>query len=668
MTTQEQRCPRCKEDLTSYLSEKPDLEFCLFCRFPLGPIAGKYKLLETLGEGGFGTVYRAVHLTMQRDAERVIKVIKPEVMNKPGIKERFLREVQMTSALSQRNPHIVRVFDDFGEIPYLGHFYVMEYLKGKPLTDYLKNTESLPSVAWCLDVFAQLCDAMQAAHEEQIVHRDLKPDNIFLIHHRRRDNFVKVLDFGIAKPLNTDSNAAKAGKITQGIVGTPFYIAPEQATNGEIDARTDIYAMGVILHELLTGEIPLIPASRLDSISLVELLTIRIMAKEIPSLRRVRPDRDIPEGVDLAVQKALESKPDDRFPSAEAFWQALQPYARESTGYGLSHSGDAHLNPPSDPSLRLRGPSSPANSLPTGVSVSPSDPKHPIHPHPSLDATDDMLPTTPNKRAKPHPPALSNGVATPSPSTNQDPRSSAKIAIAGALLLLGILGTWLGLGLLRPSPSSNQPPIARLGKNTASQPPQTTVPSDSSKTTQNSPSQIPNTSPQPTPNQESESIDELPDASDTTDTDAASISDSAPQIDPQTSPKHRTKRRTKRRKTSTPKTTPSLPKTTPTQETTPTPPQVTPPKKQTPCADNEVFLITVPRLSLNRREISPSNACRAKANGYCIRADTKEVALEREGYLTCIFALPKRQTRLRAVLKEDEGGTSPQDYCLQKRK
>ncbi len=301
-TTQEQRCPRCKEDLTSYLREKSDLEFCLFCRFPLGPVAGKYKLFEPLGEGGFGTVYRARHLTMERDAERVIKVIKPEILNKPGIKERFLREVQMTSALSQHNPHIVRVFDDFGEIPHFGYFYVMEHLNGKPLTDYLNDPAQLPTIAWCLDVFAQLCDAMQAAHEEQIVHRDLKPDNIFLIHHRRRDNFVKVLDFGIAKPLNTDPNA---GKLTQGIVGTPYYIAPEQANNGPIDARTDIYAMGVILHEMLTGEIPLIPPSRMESLNLIELLTIRIMAKEIPSLRKIRPDRDIPEGVDLAVQKAL---------------------------------------------------------------------------------------------------------------------------------------------------------------------------------------------------------------------------------------------------------------------------------------------------------------------------------------------------------------------------
>ncbi|MCB9639640.1 MAG: serine/threonine protein kinase [Myxococcales bacterium] len=336
MTTAEKTlCPRCKEDLSSYLQMKPDLGFCLFCQFPLMPVAGKYQLLEVLGEGGFGTVYRAKHLSMHRDAERVIKVMKPEVMEQPGMQERFLREVQTTSALSQRNPHIVRVFDDFGEIPRLGYFYVMEFLKGVPLSDYVSDREALPPISWCLDVFAQLCDAMQAAHEENIVHRDLKPDNIFLIHHRRRDNFVKVLDFGIAKPL--DNATSTGGHKTQGLLGTPFYVAPEQISNAaNLDHRADIYAMGIILHEMLTGMIPLIDPNKMEGMSLLQLISMRMMSHEIPSLRSIRPDRHIPEGLDLAVQKALEHNPANRFSSVEEFWETLEPYQGEQEQFVLS--------------------------------------------------------------------------------------------------------------------------------------------------------------------------------------------------------------------------------------------------------------------------------------------------------------------------------------------
>ncbi len=333
-TTEKTLCPRCKEDLSSYLAMKPDLGFCLFCQFPLMPVAGKYRLLEVLGEGGFGMVYRAMHLTMHRDAERVVKIMKPEVMEQLGMKDRFLREVQTTSALSQRNPHIVRVFDDFGEIPRLGYFYVMEFLKGVPLTDCLADRSQLPPISWCLDVFAQLCDAMQAAHEEQIVHRDLKPDNIFLIHHRRRDNFVKVLDFGIAKPL--DSATSTGGHKTQGLLGTPFYVAPEQISNAaNLDHRADIYAMGIILHELLTGQIPLVDPKTIKELTLLQLISMRMMSDKIPPLRTIRPDRGIPEGLDLAVQRALSRDPQQRFPSAEAFWAALEPFQSDLEGYTL---------------------------------------------------------------------------------------------------------------------------------------------------------------------------------------------------------------------------------------------------------------------------------------------------------------------------------------------
>lgn len=284
--TQDMKCPSCQEDLTPYREVKgKSLDFCLFCQFPLMPIAGKYQLTGLLGEGGFGVVYRAKHLTMTQDAERVVKILKPEVLAMAGVKERFLREVQMTAALSQRNEHIVRVYDDYGEIPKLGYFYVMELLEGRPLADYLQDRDALPAVPWCLNVFEQLCDAMQAAHERKIVHRDLKPENILLIKRGKNPYFVKVLDFGIAKPMDAEST----GKLTKGILGTPFYMAPEQLMNQAIDHRTDIYAMGVILYEMLTGQIPLIEPEIVSSMNMLEVISRKLMTRTIPPPRRDPP-------------------------------------------------------------------------------------------------------------------------------------------------------------------------------------------------------------------------------------------------------------------------------------------------------------------------------------------------------------------------------------------
>jgi len=147
-------------------------------------IAGKYRLLRKLGEGGFGFVYLAEHIRLQKEAERVIKIIKPEVFSQsPSGQLRFEREVQMTSLLSQKCQHIVRIHDDFGEVPELGYFYVMEYLQGKPISSFIKDPNALPPISWCVHVFAQLCDAMRRAHEDGIIHQDLKPDNLMLIHY-----------------------------------------------------------------------------------------------------------------------------------------------------------------------------------------------------------------------------------------------------------------------------------------------------------------------------------------------------------------------------------------------------------------------------------------------------------------------------------------------------
>ncbi|TNE51384.1 MAG: serine/threonine protein kinase [Deltaproteobacteria bacterium] len=315
----DEHCPRCGANLEELRQLSKPPTFCLQCRFPIVLIANKYKLVRVLGEGGFGTVFLARHIRLKRNAERVVKLIKREVFEKEGMEDRFYREVQVTSDLSQRNEHIVRIYDDFGEVPQLGHFYVMEYLQGSPLTEYVLQGKTQP-IAWTLDIFRQLCDAIQAAHEEGIIHRDLKPDNILLIERRKNPHFVKVLDFGIAKP--TEDSGRTELNLTQGALGTPMYMPPEQATNRPIDGRSDLYAMGIILYEMLVGRHPFIVPGQEATMSPLELLTAQMMQTP-PSFKVAAPNLDIPPALEEATLKALAKKPEERFQSVEEFWQAL---------------------------------------------------------------------------------------------------------------------------------------------------------------------------------------------------------------------------------------------------------------------------------------------------------------------------------------------------------
>ena len=185
-------CPNCEADLRPYLQVGKPPTFCHQCRFPLLLVAGKYQLLKQIGEGGFSMVYLASHVGLERNASRVVKLLKPELFDVPGADRRFYREVQLTSELSQENNHIVRIYDDFGKINQLGYYYVMEYLEGKVLREFVEDERHLPEVDWCIDVVQQICQGMQVAHEAGVIHRDLKPDNLFLVKRRKKENFVKI--------------------------------------------------------------------------------------------------------------------------------------------------------------------------------------------------------------------------------------------------------------------------------------------------------------------------------------------------------------------------------------------------------------------------------------------------------------------------------------------
>ena len=212
----------------------------------------RYEVRSVLGNGGMGTVYRGWQLSVDREV--AIKVVSPKFASDRNAVKRFLREARLASRLSQ--PNVVNVYDfgQAGSILYL----VMELLRGRTLATELGERGRLDTRRTCV-IAAQLCDALDAAHAQGIVHRDLKPSNIVILDHPPGRDLVKVLDFGLAKSLVQDSGSAVTN--SDALLGTPLYMAPEQIDGGESDQRADLYALGCILYEMLTGSPPFVDSS-----------------------------------------------------------------------------------------------------------------------------------------------------------------------------------------------------------------------------------------------------------------------------------------------------------------------------------------------------------------------------------------------------------------------
>ncbi len=320
-------CPSCGH------SHPNTYSFCPSCRFPQRKIAGKYRLKTMLQKGGMGSIYLAHHTGLSKDTERAIKVLQHVPDAEDELRERFLREVEMTASLSQRNDHIVRIYDDFGE-EYVELFYVMEYLQGQTLSNFLKHFPSdaqqpgLPAPL-ALSIFSQMGNALAASHREGVVHRDLKPDNIMLIERDGDPHFVKVLDFGIARSLQT---SAQKAPLTQGALGTPFYMSPEQIQSEELTERSDIYALGLILYEMLAGRLPYqFNKQRLEQGDFLHVFLAHLQQEPLP-LQTIRPD--LPQALAETVHQALHKDPAQRTQSVQAMNQSIAALA-------------IHLNTPS---------------------------------------------------------------------------------------------------------------------------------------------------------------------------------------------------------------------------------------------------------------------------------------------------------------------------------
>lgn len=270
-------------------------------------LADKYRLEGVLGIGGMGTVYRAEHLALK--APVAIKVIDREVAEGDVALARFMREAQ--SAASLRSPHVVQILDYGmeGNRP----FMVMEMLEGEPLADRIKRLGRL-SPQETYRVISHVARAVSRAHEADIIHRDLKPDNVFLVHNEG-DEIAKVLDFGVAKVESTQLDGEGHTR-TGSLLGTPYYMSPEQAQgNKHIDARSDLWALGVIAFECLTGKRPFSSDGLGD-------LVLQICIRDIPIPSKVVP---VPEGFDEWFKKACTRDPDQRFQTARQLALELRP-------------------------------------------------------------------------------------------------------------------------------------------------------------------------------------------------------------------------------------------------------------------------------------------------------------------------------------------------------
>ena len=353
------QCPGCEKDLEKILAQM-ELHFCPGCRFPLRLIDGKYRIDRQLGRGGFGLVYLAHHLGL--DTPHVIKFLKAEYLELEDLQEvgeRFLREVKVTAALSRKSAHIVQVYD-VCEDAEMGPYYTMEYLRGSTLQTYLYENKKV-SLATIFEIFEQLALCVAIAHQNDIVHRDLKPENIFVVKRESSSHFVKVIDFGIAKALGGTLSSATAS----GLWGTPVYMSPEQCKNISVDGRSDIYSLGCILYELLTGAPPFVNENP------SALLVAHLLEDPAP-LKSADPDEPWPQELDAVVRQALTKEPKDRYQHVVHFWQALQPFdPREKPLYQVEKWGEIP-DWPEPPTITLDIPktSTPGSKLPSGEGLS----------------------------------------------------------------------------------------------------------------------------------------------------------------------------------------------------------------------------------------------------------------------------------------------------------
>src|SRR5262249_7813334 len=309
---------------------------------------GQFQILQKIGSGGMGSVYKAAQPAMNRMV--AVKILHPKLTGRKDLVSRFRREARAMSHLT--HPNTVKVLLH-GVLDDGSLYIVMEYLEGKNLNQVVRKEGPL-TVERAVPVLIQVCGALQEAHLQGIIHRDLKPENIFLSTNSGLKDFPKVLDFGLAKVTERELRPGSVMLTQEGMVfGTPEFMSPEQAQGKVLDARSDIYSLAIILYEVLTGKLPF------DAKTPMEYIQMHVTKPPVPLDDRVA-GKKFPQGLGGVIARALEKRPEDRSASAAEFAQALKPFGGmggkgftammpKGTAEQLAHSYHATAEAPPQP-------------------------------------------------------------------------------------------------------------------------------------------------------------------------------------------------------------------------------------------------------------------------------------------------------------------------------
>ncbi len=280
-------------------------------------IDDRYRVIRRIGEGGMGIVYEVEHVVIEK--RLALKVLRDDYSSRPEVVARFRQEAKSASRIG--NEHIVDI-SDFGETPGGASYFVMELLDGEDLANVLAREGTLP-LSRAADIVTQCARALAAAHTKGIVHRDMKPENVFLTKRESRPDFVKIVDFGIAKMSDIETEGQPGRKLTKTgmIFGTPEYMSPEQAAGKSLDHRVDIYALGVIFFELLTGRVPF------SGDTFMGVLT-QHMFEAPPALVAANPNLKVPDSVEQFVRRALAKDAGDRFQTCDELISGMDKAVR----------------------------------------------------------------------------------------------------------------------------------------------------------------------------------------------------------------------------------------------------------------------------------------------------------------------------------------------------
>jgi serine/threonine protein kinase len=392
-------------------------------------IDGKYRIVGMVGEGGMGAVYEGENTRIKRRV--AIKVLHAGVAEKVDVVQRFEREAQAAGRIG--NEHIVEVLD-LGNLPSGERFMVMEFLIGDDLTTRIKKRKRLTPDE-CVPILHQVLEGLGAAHAASIIHRDLKPDNIFILDSKAgRSDFVKILDFGVSKfsALDNEMSMTRTGAV----MGTPYYMSPEQAKGGKVDNRSDLYAIGVVLYQMVTGRVPF------NASSFNELL-FKIALESPEPIETIVPD--CPTSFTALVNKAMSRDPAQRFQSAKEFQEAIAKWQMTMGGASSGSGTEAFPQVQDVRGQMASGQMAPAPYGQANPAMQQSSPSHPGATGPyQVPQMQTPMQLTPIPGTNPALGLSTSSMAlTPTPKTNKGGMVLALITVAVAIMGAGAFGAYI---------------------------------------------------------------------------------------------------------------------------------------------------------------------------------------------------------------------------------